>query len=54
MAQIKFTDGDVLNQLEAHLDYENDVLGVSPTYVVGYQPTPEELANRPKSPLLNW
>jgi hypothetical protein len=54
MSKLKFTDGDVLDQLMEHLDYENNVLGISPTYVVGYQPTPEELKDRPKSPLLNW
>jgi hypothetical protein len=54
MAETKFTDNDVLRQLEEHLDYEYNKLGVRPTYINGYHPTPEELENKPKSPLLNW
>ena len=54
MAEKKFTDGDVLNELMEHLDYEYNELGVRPTYIAGYQPTQEELENKPKSPLLNW
>ena len=54
MAEVKFKDGDVLRQLIESLDYEYTELGVRPTYLVAYDPTPEELENKPKSPLLNW
>lgn len=54
MAEKKFTDNDVLVELEKHLDYEYNELGVRPMYTVAYGPTPEELENKPKSPLLNW
>lgn len=54
MQKEKFTDGEVLIKLEEHLDYENNELGVKPTYIVAYSPTQEELENKPKSPLCNW
>lgn len=54
MSGITFTDGDVLVQLEEHLDYENTELGISPTYTVAYTPTVEQESGKPKSPLLNW
>lgn len=54
MAEVKFSDNDVLNQLMEHLDYEYNERGVRPMYIAGYQPTPEESEKKPKSPLLNW
>ena len=54
MQKEKFTDGDVLVRLEESLDYEYNELGVRPTYTVAYNPTSEELENKPKSPLCNW
>ena len=47
----KFTDRDVLIQLEESHDYEYYELGIRPTYVIGYQPTVEQLKDKPKMPL---
>ena len=54
MNENKLTDQDVLNQVIENLDYEYNELGVRPTYTMSYQPTSEQLQEKPKSPLLNW
>jgi len=54
MAEGKFTDGDVLNELMESLDYENEVLGVNPMYTNAYMMTADEAKDKPLSPLLNW